>query len=37
MRYGKQRVHQARFALKNAVQFGIKDAELLEQLGDLFE
>lgn len=37
MRYGKQRVHQARFALKNAVQFGIKDADLLEQLGDLFE
>ena len=37
MRYGKQRVHQARFALKNAVEFGIQDADLLEQLGDLFE
>lgn len=37
MRFGKQRIAQARFALKNAISFGIKDAAYLEELGELFE
>lgn len=37
MKFGKQRVHQARYALKNAISFGICDAGLLEELGELFE
>jgi len=37
LKYGQQRLQQARFSMKQAVSLGIKDSMMLEEIGDLFE
>ena len=37
LKYGKQRLNQACFALENALAHGLKDSLLLEELGDMLE
>jgi len=37
LKYGSQRVTQARFCLKNALSLGIKDVDLISQIGELLE
>jgi len=37
LKYGKQRLNQACFALEQALNLGLKDSLLLEELGDMLE
>ena len=37
LKYGKQRLTQARFCMNEALRLGLKDTALLEEIGDLFE
>ena len=37
LKYGKQRLTQARFCMNEALRLGLKDISVLEEIGDLFE
>lgn len=37
LKYGKQRLPQAKFCMKEALRLGLKDTALLEEIADLFE
>ena len=37
LKYGSQRITQARFCLNNAVQLGIREVDLISQIGELLE
>lgn len=37
LKYGKQRLQQARFCMQQSISHGIKDGLILEEVGDLFE
>ena len=37
LKYGQQRLEQARFSLEQALSLGLKEKQLLEELGDMLE
>jgi len=37
LKFGQQRLQQARFSMNQAIRLGIKDSMILEEIGDLFE
>lgn len=37
LKYGQQRLQQARFSMNQAIRLGISDSLILEEIGDLFE